>query len=185
MTHSTKEPTIAMKLQFYLRFQTRYGQSIWLSGDADELGNDDLASAIPMEYLNEEFWSCSLDIKKKELQKTISYRYILKNEDGELLAEWGNDRVIEFPGKSVHEIQLVDTWNHAGEYENAFYADAFKNVLLKPNYSKGKLVADKTYTHEFCVKAPLVEKHELVCISGTGDRLSNWSEKEPVVMGRK
>ncbi len=40
-----------MKLQFYLRFHTEYGQSLWISGNADELGNDDAAKALPMEYL--------------------------------------------------------------------------------------------------------------------------------------
>src|SRR5688572_210550 len=150
-----------MKLQFYLRFHTRFGQSILISGDTDELGNDDPDKAVPLEYLNEEFWSCEIEIKRKELQKNISYRYIL-NEGGELLYEWGHDRRIDLPAKSVHEVQMVDTWNHAGEFENAFYSDAFRNVLLKPNYSKGNLSADKKFTHIVQVKAPLLEKHEVV-----------------------
>ena len=174
-----------MKLQFYLRFQTRYGQSLWVSGDADELGNDDPAQALPLEYLNEESWSGQVEIKKKELQKSISYRYILKNEDGELIYDWGRDRVIEFPGKSFQEILLIDTWNHAGEYENAFYSDAFNNVLLKHRHAKSKTTADKNFTHVFCVKAPLLEKHEVVCMSGSGERLGNWSKETPVLLGKK
>ncbi|MBC7872773.1 MAG: 4-alpha-glucanotransferase [Ferruginibacter sp.] len=174
-----------MNLQFYLRFHTRFGQSLWVTGDSDELGNNDPSRAVPLEYLNEEFWSVSIGIKKKELQKSITYKYILKNEEGELLNEWGHDRRIELSRKEVQELQLIDTWNHAGEFENAFYSDAFIKVLLKPNYTKGKIATDKDFTHVFKVKAPLLQKHEVVCLSGSAERLGDWSETNPVLLGRE
>src|SRR5262245_32350280 len=122
-----------MKLQFYLRFHTRFGQSLWISGNIEELGNDDPARALPMDYLNDEFWTASIEIKKKELQKPISYKYILKNEDDELLYEWAHDRAIDVFKKDLHELHLSDTWNHAGEYENAFFTAPFDKVLLRPD----------------------------------------------------
>ena len=127
-----------MKLHFYLRFHTRHGQSLWITGNTDELGNNDLTRALPLDYLNEEFWSGNIEIKKKELQKSISYKYILRNEDGEFLYEWGNDRQIKMSRKDINEIQLVDSWNHAGEYENAFFSDAFNKVLLGPSTQRAK-----------------------------------------------
>jgi 4-alpha-glucanotransferase len=176
---------IAMKLHFYLRFHTKFGQTIWITGNTDELGNNDPASAFPLEYLNEEFWSGIIDIRKKDLQKCINYRYFLKNEDGEIIYEWGQDREIDLPKKGVDEIRLYDTWNHAGEYENVFYSDAFRNVLLKPRQTKGKADNDKNFTHVFCVKAPLLEKYEVVCLLGSGKRLGDWSEEKPVLLGKK
>ena len=173
-----------MKFQFYLRFHTRFGQTLCITGNTDELGNNDPAKAFPLEYLNEEFWSGTIGVKKKELQKFISYKYILKNEEGELLYEWGNDRQIEISGKDLQEIQLLDTWNHAGEYENAFYSDAFNKVLLKPNHTKNKAVSDKNFTHIFKVKAPLLKKHEVICLVGNGERLGEWSESKPVLLSR-
>jgi len=47
---------LRMKVQFYLRFQTEFGDSLLISGNTDELGNDDLSKALPMTYFNEEFW---------------------------------------------------------------------------------------------------------------------------------
>jgi 4-alpha-glucanotransferase len=174
-----------MKLQFYLRFHTQFSQSLWICGNTEELGNNDPARAIPMEYLNNECWHSSIDIKRKELQNEIRYKYILKNKDDELLYEWGYDRQIDVFKKDLHEVQLVDTWNHAGEYENAFYSDAFNKVLLKPNQSKSKIIADKNFTHVFKVKAPLLKKHEVVCLTGSGERLGDWSETKPLLLGKE
>ncbi len=172
-----------MKLQFYLRFHTRFGQSLWISGDTDELGNNDPALAKPLDYLNEEFWSTAIEIKKKELKKSISYKYMLKNEEGEFLYEWGNDRSIEVAKQDLYEVQMVDTWNHAGEYENAFYSDAFHKVLLRSNHTKSRITSDKNFTHVFKVKAPLLRKNEVVCLTGNGERLDEWSELKPVLLG--
>ena len=164
-----------MKLQYYLRFYTQLGQSLWISGNIDELGNDVPAKALPMDYMNDEFWYGSIEIKRKDLQKNIRYKYYLKNEDGEFIGEWGNDRVIDVFRKDLHEVQLIDTWNHAGEYENAFFSAPFKNVLLKTNQLKINAKAAKNFTHVFKVKAPLLQKNEIVCLPGSGKVLSDWN----------
>lgn len=174
-----------MKLQFYLRFHTQVGQSLWISGNADELGNNDPLRALAMEYMNEEYWQAGIDIKRKEVEKSIQYNYYLKNEDGELIGEWGDDRRIEVSRKDVQEINLVDTWNHAGEYENVFFSLPFKNVLLKDRSAKTKARADKNFTHLFKVKAPLLQKNEVVCLSGAGDTLGEWSTDKPILLTKE
>ncbi|MEO6611232.1 MAG: 4-alpha-glucanotransferase [Chitinophagaceae bacterium] len=171
-----------MKLQFYLRFHTRFGQGLWISGDTDELGNGDPGKAIPMEYLNEEFWSCHLEVKRKDLPKNISYRYFLKDKDGGIMEEWGNDRVIDMIERGIDEIQLVDAWNYPGEYENTFFTTPFSKVLLKHAKPKTKSHTDKKFTHLFKVKAPLLNKNEMVCLIGSGERLGEWSTDKPVLL---
>ncbi|MBL7747756.1 MAG: 4-alpha-glucanotransferase, partial [Chitinophagaceae bacterium] len=177
--------TIAMKIQFYLRFHTRFGQSLLVSGNIDELGNNHPEQALAMNYLNDEFWHVSIDIKRKELTKDLTYKYILKNEDGEMIFEWGNDRSVDIPSKETHELLLSDTWNHAGEYENVFFSAPFKKVLLQSHHGKAKLVADKEFTHVFKVKAPLLDKQEVVCLTGSGERFDNWNEANPVLLKKE
>jgi 4-alpha-glucanotransferase len=171
-----------MKLQFYLRFHTRYGQSLWILGNNDELGNGDFEKALPMSYLNDEFWTAEIEIKKKELDKHITYKYFLKNEDGSLVQECEDDRRIDGYGKETKELQLADTWNHAGEYENAFFTAPFRNVLLKHPAPKSRAKYDKEHTHIFKVKAPLLQKNEVVCLLGSGPRLGEWSTTRPVLL---
>jgi 4-alpha-glucanotransferase len=174
-----------MKLQFYLRFYTQFGQSLWISGNTEELGNADLAKAQPMEYLNGEFWFINMDIKRKTIQKTVSYKYFLKTKDGEWIGEWGNDRFMDVFIKDANEIQLIDTWNHAGEYENAFFSAPFRNVLLKSAGSDLQAKAVKNFTHIFKVKAPLLQKHEMVCLSGSEETLGNWSKDHPLLLAKE
>jgi 4-alpha-glucanotransferase len=174
-----------MKLQFFIKFRTEFGQSLWISGSTEQLGNNDPARAVPMEYLNEEFWFLNIEIKKKDFPEEICYCYILKNKDGSVIKERGNDKQIDITNNKLRELQLFDTWNYAGDYENAFYSDAFTKVLLKTNRAKGKSTTDKNFTHVFKVKAPLLQKNEIVCLLGNSDRLENWSEEKPVFTGKE
>ncbi len=171
-----------MKLHFYLRFHTEFGQSLWICGNIPELGNDDFAQAKPMEYLNEELWESQVTIRRKDLQRNIRYKYLLKNKDGELISEWGNDRTVDVFRKELEEVQLVDTWNHAGEYENVFFSMPFKKVLLHHPSSSRQTGKNKGFTHVFKVKAPLLQKNEAVCLLGSGSLLNEWETEKPLLL---
>src|SRR5947207_6169406 len=124
--HFLTQYIACMKVQFYLHFHTEFGQSLLVSGNADELGNDDLSNAFSMTYLNESFWSATIELKQKKLSH-LQYKYILKTKEGEIVPEFGNDRTADLTkntllssGEDIQEVNFIDTWNHAGEYENAF-----------------------------------------------------------------
>lgn len=174
-----------MKLQFYLRFHTTYGQSLWISGNTPCLGNDDPDQALLMNYLNDEYWSLSIDIRRKDLAKGVNYKYLLKNNEGQWVKEWGFDRLIEETKKDIDELVMMDTWNHAGEFENAFYTAPFANVLLRKAASKAKGANDKDPTHILRVKAPLLQKNEVVCLTGNGGRLGDWSTEKPLLLQKE
>lgn len=180
------EPTNRMKLQFFLSFHTKFGESLWVCGNSEELGMDDPEKALPMEYLNDEFWEASIEISKKHLQKNqLCYKYYLKNSEGEFISEWGHDRIVYDLKKDAEEIQLIDTWNHAGEFENAFFTAPFNNVLLKQVHSKGKSKLLKNSTHIFKVKAPLLKKNEVVCLLGSSNDLCHWDTNDPVLLSKE
>ena len=175
-----------MKIHFYLRFHTEFGESLWLGGNIDELGNDDPANAIEMEYLDSEFWQVRIETDKKRLSKNgIIYKYYLRDKEGELISEWGGDRQVKVPAKDIKSIEVVDTWNHAGEYENSFYTAPFTNVLLKTTGRKSRKSDSVSQSHIFRIKAPLVRKNEVVCITGNTIALGKWSQTDPVIMTRE
>ncbi|MBS1661911.1 MAG: 4-alpha-glucanotransferase, partial [Bacteroidetes bacterium] len=173
-----------MKIDFYLRFYTHPGQSILVTGNLPEMGDDDSAAAIPLNYVNGEFWHVSLQLESAP-NEPFHYHYILKNEDGTLTEEWGDDRMIEPAGDGIAEIQAIDTWNHAGEFENVFYTSPFRDVLLprhKPAKPAKKTKSKAPVTHIIRVKAPLLAADEVVCLLGTGTALQDWDESEPLLL---
>ena len=170
-----------LKIEFYLRFYTRPGQSLYISGNTAALGGADPSKAVPMQYLNGEFWHAQLELEHWP-DEPVRYSYILQTEDGKRSEEWGNDRVLDEPAPDIEELQVVDTWNWTGEYENVFYTAPFRDVLLRRTGKSKKIRTKGPVTHIFRVKAPLLQQHETVCLLGSGTALKDWDREEPVPM---
>ncbi len=170
-----------MKLDFYLRFFTHPGESILLTGHLAELGNGDVAAALPMEYVNGEFWHVTVTVAAMP-PTPVTYHYILRGIDGALTEEWGDDKTVEAHGEGVEELSVIDTWNFAGEFENVFSTAPFRNVLLPQHRGGKKQKLKGAVTHVFRVKAPLLHEDELVCLLGNALALRDWQENDPLLL---
>jgi 4-alpha-glucanotransferase len=169
------------KIQFYLRFSTKFGQSLHISGNIQALGQDDAAHAFPLEYLNDQFWHGTIEVDPAS-EPQIRYHYFLRSEDGTITEEWAADRIIGISKEGTDEFQVIDTWNHSGEYENAFYTAPFRDVFFREHAGTGKSKSAKHFTHIFKVKAPLLKKNEVIFLSGTGKSLGEWDTHAPTLM---
>ena len=119
-----------MILHFYLRYETKFGQTIFVSGNVPELGNGDITKPFTLTYLNDQLWHGSVQIDEKHIANPVCYKYLLTDEDGELYIEFGNDRIIESGKIKASKIVAYDTWNYAGEYENAFFTAPFLVIFI-------------------------------------------------------
>ena len=177
-----------MTINFYVRYHTSYGESLFISGNMGVLGNDLPGQALEMNYLNNEFWTATIEIDHPKDKEELAYRYILRDKEGNQIIESDNDRVVLFSSHKAKEIDLVDTWNYRGDIANAFFTQAFQGVLLKqqhgPNQKKKKTKASE-YSHEFRVKAPVLGENEIVCISGSGKALGEWDKESPLLMHKE
>jgi 4-alpha-glucanotransferase len=111
----------------------------------------------------------------------IVYHYLIKDDQGREILEWGNDKSIELESISSDELVLIDTWNFAGQIENIFYTEPFTSILLKENSTTAlaKKIT-KTKTHLFKVKAPLLNKGQSLCMIGESDILGNWDIQKSI-----
>ncbi len=173
-----------MKLHFYVRFHTELGQTLSITGNIAALGNNNLSQAVPMTWLNNDFWQVSVEADLTE-PVSISYKYVLTYADGFKVVEWGNDKEIDTSKKNVAEIQLVDRWNYAGEFENAFFTAPFQQTLLKENETRIKAAAPKLFTHIFKVKAPLLQKNEVICLCGSSAALGDWDTAAGILLAKE
>jgi len=166
-----------MKIHFYLRFSTRFGQSLSITGNTTALGNNNIKDALLLTYLNNDYWEGEIEVTPGDAVK-IHYQYIFHEEDGNKILEWDNDKQIDISKSGVEELQVFDIWSDAGTYETAFYTDPFQQVLLRENRTYLKIKSTKIFSHIFKVKAPLLSKNEIVCLSGSSITLGNWNPSE-------
>ena len=168
-----------------MHFTTKPGENLYITANHAAFGKNELSQALPLQYLNEEMWVVSIDIDPASVPKEgITYNYLLKYADGQIIYDWGSDKKIDKHILKFEEVLINDAWNHAGYFQNVFYTEPFQNVLLKNNLTDVKIKQPKNFTHIFKVKAPLLNKGETVCILGAAEEIANWNEKKPVLLSR-
>src|SRR6188508_3443746 len=144
-----------MKIDFYLRFNTIVGQSLYITGNLGVLGSNDVSLAYPMSFLSEDYWHASIEVDEL-FNDTIAYKYVFKNEKGDLLIDGEKHRTIKQNGKDVI---MIDSWTSAGDHANVFYTAPFQNVFFKDHkHFKNKSL--DFFTHIFKIKAPLLKENE-------------------------
>jgi 4-alpha-glucanotransferase len=173
-----------LKIHFYIRYYTHPGESLHVTGDIDELGNYDLAKAFPLSYLNHEFWHGVLELNAANTT-IFRYGYLFKTAGGEWIQEGGHDRVADLSKNGLEELELIDSWNNPGEFENVFYSDPFQHILLTQNETKFKLKAPRTFSHIFRVKAPLLKKNEVIFLSGNAVVTGEWNTSAVQLMAKE
>ncbi len=172
---------LAMTLLFHLRFSTHFGQKMLVVGDHPALGNSQPEQAIALEYVNDQWWRLALEISDAASLHSITYKYLLQESDGRMVEEWGFDRTLNL-SNALTTIQTVDTWSHAGEYEQVFYSGPFRRILLPQR----PLTAIQSKPDEsiiyFRVKAPLLRATESLRLIGDGPALGNWKQSDSIPM---
>ncbi len=83
-----------MKIDFYLRFHTHFGQTLAIAGNLPSLGNGDPARALPLVFFNNEFWHTSIEINPEGVD-SFQYRYVFISENGEKKKEAEKHRLID------------------------------------------------------------------------------------------
>lgn len=170
-----------MKIDFYLRFHTQFGQTLAVVGNIPALGNDDPEKATPLSFFNQEFWHLSIELDPSETD-WLSYRYIFIDEKGELRKEGEKNRGLSLK-KTGNSIVVVDTWNDESYHENAFFTAPFTEVFDK-NPKKLRIKRNGGHSHQFRIKAPLLNSNEVVCLAGNAPSLSQWDTEKPLLLSR-
>ncbi|HEY2726669.1 MAG TPA: 4-alpha-glucanotransferase, partial [Parafilimonas sp.] len=185
-TVKTSQAIATTKFIFQLKFYTKPGESIFVIGNHEIFGNNNLVDALPMQFLNDESWVVSVDMPASLIPaEGIEYNDVLKHQDNFTVYDWGKDKKLTSDLFKYEEVLIADSWNHAGYFNNAFYTEPFQNVLLKNNFTEVKIKHPKKFTHIFKIKAPLLKKGETVCILGSAKETGNWIETNPVLLSRK
>jgi 4-alpha-glucanotransferase len=173
-----------LKISFHLKYKTHFGQEIYIYGNHPLLGNNQIENAIPLVYLDNDYWVLHLNIDPSMVNDKIVYHYFIQNEDGTKSFETGTDKSLSINTSNVNDIVVIDSWNFTGYKENTFYTSPFANVLMRQKGTNHQSEISESATHVFRVKAPLLEQHQAVCIIGEAKLIGSWDAKKAVVMSK-
>jgi 4-alpha-glucanotransferase len=168
-----------MKLHFYLRYGTKFGETFSLL-----LRNDAIEKSIPLNYFNETLWRVTIEIDKTA-QETLQYSYIFTDANGKTKNEGQQDRVIALKNIAQSEVHIFDYWNAMGAYQNVFFTMPFQQTLLPKVAVIPIIVPENAHsTHLFKVKAPILAENQVICLLGNVEKLGKWTTQSPILMQR-
>jgi 4-alpha-glucanotransferase len=180
-----KNVPITTMVTLKLRFSSSYGQKIYVTGNHELLGNGNVDDAIEMQFVTNEFWIVQIPIATQHLStQPIFYNYFIKNADGLIEFDCGNDKSFTTLQKTKNELFIIDSWNFTGYTENAFYTKPFIDVLLQNNFTKVDASNQAKATHTFQTKTPLLPQGQTLCLIGSGNVLGNWDTSNPILMAK-
>ena len=78
-----------MRVTFFIEYHTRWGQQLFLSGGIEALGSGNEERALPMQYVDDGWWTATIDADEG---CTFTYGYLLR-ENGVCLKEWGGEHL--------------------------------------------------------------------------------------------
>jgi 4-alpha-glucanotransferase len=159
----------AIKLTFHINYKTTWGQSLWLTGSIDELGEWDTQEAFPMTYNGNGEWETTFSAE----EKSFGYKYFIKNADKSVLWEGGKNRHFNPTGHKIAEIR--DYWRPQADEDTPLFSKVFTRVLMLPvKKASAKQNALTGSVIRFNLLAPRVPQDLLVSLVGNTPALGNW-----------
>ncbi len=82
-----------MKTLFRLRYDSRWGEELFLTGNTAELGHWNTDKAVAMGYVGPGIWSVSVETRRATSLPTVEYKYFIREND-QIRWEDGPNRVL-------------------------------------------------------------------------------------------
>ncbi|KAL2337799.1 hypothetical protein Fmac_012245 [Flemingia macrophylla] len=108
-SEQTNESSKIVRVAFQLQKNCKFGEQFLIVGDDPMLGSWDPLDALPMTWSEGHVWTVELDIAA---EKSIQFKFILKEKDGNIIWQPGSDRVIR-PWETMNRITVSEDWEDA------------------------------------------------------------------------
>ncbi len=173
-----------MTINFYVGFRSQPGQSVALKlGHTNKL-KDISTIELPLHYLNETYWSVTLDTGDFEDAEEFEYSYIYRDTNRGEQIEFCKHSFLNLKKLDVKQLDVIDEWRDDSLFEDVFTSKPFVSVLNQGR-EKAKVTDTKKPTHIFKVKAPALQPGKSICITGSGKKLKEWDSNKPLFMELK
>ena len=165
-----------MKLTFRINYHTRWGESLWLIGSIEALGEWNVVNAFPMYHNGNGEWEASIICDESV---GFEYKYLVKSTEYAPIWEGGKNR--KFNSLLYKVVEIRDFWQPQADVDTALLTQVFTRVLMPPPKKQMK-ISKKRYTKaiELNLKATRIPKGKTLGIIGNQKALGNW--KTPILL---
>jgi len=170
-----------MKITLTLHYVTVYGQQIYVSGSSKAFGQWAAAKAVKMDDQQNGFWKITID--NKQNTDRLEYKYLLKDENGLEVWEWGNNHLIDFKNEGIRNVFVNDLWRNPPAAEKALYTASFTKVIMNPVLNRKPVnPVQAKQILQFNIQVPRISSNYKVCVLGNQKQLGDWNKKKPLVL---
>lgn len=166
-----------MKLTFNVGYRTNWGESVFISGNIQALGNDDYHQAVKMELEGSENWHAEIEVPDDTLE--FDYHYEVRHENGATKFEWGAPHKF-LRGLRVRDYEVYDRWQDQ-PWDKPYYASAFTECICRRANRAEQVLPRKGFV-TFEVSAPMVPPSCRVAVCGETKSLGAWDVSNAVIM---
>jgi len=169
-----------MKLKFVVGYRTQWGQNVYVTGSAKELGKGDARQAVKMQPSSGDLWTAEVAF---ESTGDFTYHYFLRDESGQEHHEFGEERKLQV-NKHFDKIHLRDYWRPQHAFENSLYTAPFTKAF----FARGKAVKHKvdlkssSHFVRLQLRAPRIGRDYQMAVVGSTKSLGAWDESKAVLM---
>ena len=168
-----------MKVTFNIKYNTVWGQRLYIVGSCPELGANNIKAAKEMHYLRDGEWQ--VEIILPDSIKDVDYKYLIKEECGIILS---NSHVSDYKvifDKNSESYHLYDYWQSESA-DRTFFTSAFtknlfarrRTTISKTGKSTGISNADNSKI-TLRITAPQIKPEQTIAIAGNQQCLGNWN----------
>lgn len=143
-----------MKIIFNIGYRTNWGESVYIVGDIEALGNGDYAKALKLHLDGNDHWSISIDTPAD--MRGFNYHYFVRNDDGAVKNEWGHGNCFTATDEGTYRI--YDRWQDQ-PFDKPFYSSLFTECVYRQTYQDGKVSPTRGFVL-FEVAAPMVGRRQ-------------------------
>lgn len=169
-----------MIVSFNIEYRTSWGEEVWLTGSAPELGNDDLTKAVSLSTVDGIHWTVEKELHPiGEIEFTYSY-FILQGKEI-VRKEWNSlPRKLCLQGDNKKSYRIYDSWKNLPEQHYLYSAAFTESLLARPH----KTTFSKNHNKGLMIKAyaPRINSDYCLAICGNQEVLGNWEADKALLM---
>ncbi|KAK8860393.1 4-alpha-glucanotransferase dpe2 [Tritrichomonas musculus] len=177
-------------VRFRVRFETKYGQQLFICGDSKELGDWKPEKSVPLEYSNEDggYWACTIKFPLSDQPRSLRYKYIVFTSPKNYFWESQEDHCFEIgPSPSPSIFEVIDVYHFSDSIFEIYSLDPFVKVINRRPTSKQPLVFTSNNTPDtikidFTVYAPHVKSNQVLCLIGSAEEIGYWDTKRAYIL---